>query len=568
MKKFIHSILGRKVGNTRVVPVVFKIVLTFVVFILVSNLSSNYINLTLNQMEQVKLLKQLLVKDLQDLYGFCNNQYEISRFNKDITNSILTIEEKSKRDLKNQKAIALGLETNGNILFYASQRSAITNRYSGKALEKLNQNLINGVDDGFISFDWQGDKYFGVYKFNNLWNAYVIRAEELNEFYAPSRRIFKNVSIIILIMSVISAFLGIFLLRIILRFVHQITGAIMNMIDNQKLGLIDLDGASNDDVTYLGASFNSLSSTINNLLAIFRKFVSKDTAIKAYRENEIRLEGTQKQLTILFSDIKSFTFISETLGTDIINLLNIHYNNAIREIIHYDGIIGSIIGDALLAVFGTLEEQGGNKSFQAVMTGYRLQEVAQSLRNNIHKVREEITAHRGALTETEERVYKACLLEIGVGIDGGNVFYGNIGSYERMTNTVIGDNVNSASRLEGLTRIYKIPVICSLYVKEDIENNVSNHGLKFFEIDQVQVKGKTIGKKIFWPIFERNLNESLENDLKLFSEALQYYYEGKWKNALAIFKECSLPMCKVFRTRTENNIVPSNWSGIWTMKTK
>ena len=70
------------------------------------------------------------------------------------------------------------------------------------------------------------------------------------------------------------------------------------------------------------------------------------------------------------------------------------------------------------------------------------------------------------LTEAEERVFKAVLLDVGVGIDGGTVFYGNIGSDEHMTNTVIGDNVNSASRLEGLTRVYHLPVIVSDFIRK------------------------------------------------------------------------------------------------------
>ena len=174
-----------------------------------------------------------------------------------------------------------------------------------------------------------------------------------------------------------------------------------------------------------------------------------------------------------------------------------------------------------------------------------------------------------SLTEAEERIYQAVLLDIGVGIDGGNVFYGNIGSDEHMTNTVIGDNVNSASRLEGLTRFYKLPVIVSGYIKEEIEKTgVTKY--KFFEIDTVQVKGKTQGKKIYFPydtIDSTNIPAS-EEDFKTFENALQSYYKGDWENARIGFKDCKLEASQVFLERISDKSAPENWSGIWTMQSK
>ena len=143
------------------------------------------------------------------------------------------------------------------------------------------------------------------------------------------------------------------------------------MNETQQLETINMKGASNDDVSFLGYAFNTLSSTINNLLNIFRKFTNKDIVIQAYQEREIRLEGSRKDLTCLFSDIKSFTTMTEVLGTDIIKLLNLHYNEAIHEIIKHNGIIGSIIGDALLAVYGALPESTQNKSYQALLSTYK-----------------------------------------------------------------------------------------------------------------------------------------------------------------------------------------------------
>lgn len=258
--------------------------------------------------------------------------------------------------------------------------------------------------------------------------------------------------------------------------------------------------------------------------------------------------------------------ITETLGTDIIRLINIHYDKAIREIIDQNGVIGSIIGDALLAVFGTIEVHK-NKSYDAVMAAYKIQEVAASLRLEMRKRKEELQRRKKRLSAAEMRVYKAVLLEVGVGIDGGQVFYGNIGSYERMTNTVIGDTVNSASRLEGLTRVYKVPVIISEYIKKEIEAKVPDHNLQFVELDKVQVKGKTIGKKVYWPIPLVQVDEKLQAELELFHQALQLYYEGNWRKAGGMFKELKLGVAEVFVERTSSR-KPRDWKGMWEMKTK
>ena len=174
----------------------------------------------------------------------------------------------------------------------------------------------------------------------------------------------------------------------------------------------------------------------------------------------------------------------------------------------------------------------------------------------------------GAITSEEEKVFKAVLLEIGVGIDGGEVFYGNIGSNERMTNTVNGDNVNSASRLEGLTRIYKVPIICSEYIKNDINKHVKGHGLHFIEIDRVQVRGKTIGKTIFWPILKKNFDRQIKAELSIFQSGLKLYYRGQWKKACKQFKACKLPLARVFEDRTGRVKCPKKWSGEWVINTK
>jgi class 3 adenylate cyclase len=570
---------SRKIGNTRVVPITSKIIIIFTISILVASFASNYINLAFNRTELIKMMKELLVKDLKDVYDFSNTQYELYEFAKEapgaLQSSMNMIESNALRQLKNQKSITLGLRVNGNIMFQASKIKKLAEFTDSDALRLIKRQQRKGIGDGALTFFINHEEYFGVYKYVPKWDVYLVRAEELNEFNEGSRRIFRDIAVIIGIITLACTMVGIYIIRHTTRFIDQITHAIMNMIQSQQMDLIDLKGATNDNITFMGMAFNSLSSSINNLLSIFRKFVNKDIAIQAYQEKTVRLEGTQKELSILFSDIKGFTYMTETLGTDIIQILNLHYHQAIREIFRYEGLIGSIIGDALLAVFGIhLGESEGqsNKSYQAVLAGYGIQAVAADLRKEMQNRRDEILSVKGKLTDEEEQVYQAVLLEVGVGIDGGTVFYGNIGSYERMTNTVIGDNVNAASRLEGLTRLYKVPVICSEYVKNDIEQHLPDHGIYFLELDTVQVKGKTVGQKIFWPIMpdilKAGAGQLLISELKQFESGLALYYKGQWREAFPVFKQCQLNVASEFCERTRCGQPPQDWSGIWNITIK
>ena len=557
----------QKVGGVRIIPLSFKIVTIFTVLLLLSNFASNYINLMMNRRELVKLMNQLLIKDLKELYIFASNQHEIFKFTQDYPKAVDNIVQSASRELRLERSAAFGVRENGDILFQASKTGIFTALEDAEALSVIKESRSAGVMEGTLLFRQGGGNYFGVYKYHEEWDCFLIRTEELYEFYRDSWRIFTLISIIIIGITLICTVLGVFLLQHILKYVNIITSEIMRMITSQKLDSVDLGKAPNDDVTFLGMAFNSLVVTVDNLMNIFKRFVTEDVALQAYKDREVRLEGSQKNLTILFTDIKSFTYMTETLGADIINLLNMHYTRAIHHIHSHGGIIGSIIGDALLAVFGTLPDTKENKSHEAIETAYLIQEVAASLRVTMTQRKKELEKANGRLTDAEERIYRAVLLEVGVGIDGGNVFYGNIGSYERMTNTVIGDNVNSSSRLEGLTRVYKVPVICSAEVFKEVQN-AGYSDYMFLELDQVQVKGKTEGKRIYWPIPDRMAKEMDAKALEVFQGALRLYYAGEWESAKKAFSNCKLPCAETFLERIMYTECPKDWNGIWTMKSK
>jgi len=277
------SLFGKTIGGTRIVPVAFKIIVVFALFILVSNLTSNYVNLVFNRTKMVNMMRQLLAKDLKDIYVFCNNQFEIYNYNKDLKGSLASIENRALNEFSKRKSVLLGVKSDGTILFQASRFTRSEKFEDSRTLAALNEGLAKNTGEGIIQFSLNGETYFGIYKHNPKWEVYIIRAEEQNEFYEESRAVFRDVGVIILIITIICGVVGVYVLRYVLRFISIITTEIMTMIDEQQLRIINLKGAPNDDITFLGVAFNSLASTISNLLNIFRKFANRDVVIKAYR---------------------------------------------------------------------------------------------------------------------------------------------------------------------------------------------------------------------------------------------------------------------------------------------
>lgn len=558
-------IFGKKVGKARITPIRIKIVIIFIIFMLLSNFISNYINLILNRDLQIRQLNQLLVKDLKELYIYADNQYQIMQYNNDLEKASQNIINNAEKQFTRKNSIAFGMDIKGKTQFLASKKIVFKEFDDKESLNKLREELLENKQEGSLLFTQNGKDFISVYKYHPQWQLFLVRAEQLSEFYWPASFNFILVSIIIFFITLIFAFAGVWLLRYILRYLGIITEQVLEIQKTKELKPITLEKAPNDEITYLGMSINSLVTMVDNLISIFKRFATTDVVRKAYEQTDIKLEGRQEDLTILFTDIRRFTTITETLGHNIINLLNLHYDRAINTIHEHKGMIGSIIGDALLAIYGIIDSKQ-DKSLNALRTADRIQRLAYDLRQALEERKKQIEKDHGHLNADEKRVYEAVRIEVGVGIDSGMVYYGNIGSYKRMTNTVIGDNVNAASRLEGLTKIYKIPIIVSERVKDEILDH--NHEFYFQELDQVFVKGKTNAKRIFWPIRSEKITGEFKEKLDKFQKGLENYYKGNWEAALDFFNGSDLPCAEIFLQRLNNHEKPSNWKGVWIIKEK
>jgi class 3 adenylate cyclase len=567
-----HRTGGRlqRAGGTIIVPISAKIVLIFTVMLLLSNFVTNYITISMGRKETMSLTNQLLVRELKEIYVNASNQFQIYLFSKDKNEAVKSLVESAERNMHYPHSWAAGAFADGSLLYKTAQADFDVFPDSN-ALAEMKTQLDAGTSEGVRFFETPQGECFGVYKYNEDWEAFIIVTATMRDLEAASNRVFLNVSIIIVLITIAFVAAGFIALRRILKYVGKITNSLYEMQNNINLSIIDLEGAPNDDVTYLGVSFNALSSTINNLLTIFRKFASKDVIDRAYQQRMINLEGEERELTILFTDIRSFTNMTETLGNDVIDLINTHYRQAIHIIHDHGGVVGSIIGDAVIGMYGLDKSElkhAAEKSARAVESAFLLQDAAAELRGKIAEQRKRIEEKR-ALTPAEANVLDAMMLNIGVGIDGGTVFYGTLGSQERMTSTVIGDNVNSAARLEGLTRMYPVPVVVSEYVKDEALQATNRY--RFFEIDRVQVKGKLESKRIFVPLDTRNADDEAARSFEVFEQGLAKYYDGDWEGADRLFKVCgnaAADLSRVFLNRIEGKKVPEGWDGVWKMKTK
>jgi len=230
---------------------------------------------------------------------------------------------------------------------------------------------------------------------------------------------------------------------------------------------------------------------------------------------QFNVTGESRQMTVLFSDIRGFSSISENLEPhDLCELIN-EILSPVTQVIHQNhGTIDKYIGDAVMAFWGApLDDR--NHASHAIGSALA-----------ILPVLEEIN-WRFSLRGWPE-------IKIGIGVNTGKMSVGNMGSNFRMAYTVMGDAVNLGSRLEGLTKIYGVPIIVSQTSKQQAPEFI------YRELDRVTVKGKSASLSIYQPLGKQGEvdRETLEQLPKL-EQAMKLYRRGYWLEAEQAFQRLS-----------------------------
>jgi adenylate cyclase len=210
------------------------------------------------------------------------------------------------------------------------------------------------------------------------------------------------------------------------------------------------------------------------LMSTLCRYVTRQVAEEILKDRDrLKLGGTRSSVSVLFSDIRNFTTISEnSTAEEVVTMLNDYFTRMLDPIFRYDGTLDKFIGDAIMAVFGAPIPQE-NDAENAVKAALEMRRALKWY--NVDR------EGRGELP-----------IDIGIGITKGEAVSGNIGSEQRMEYTVIGDTVNVASRLEGLTKQYDYKILVNEQVYNDVRDKIACVDLGF-----ANVKGKGEGVHIF-----------------------------------------------------------------------
>jgi adenylate cyclase len=289
------------------------------------------------------------------------------------------------------------------------------------------------------------------------------------------------------------------------------------------------------------------------VVGLFGQYVPPELVDRMARDPEIySMEGKEEVLTVLFSDVRDFTNISESLSAKDLSAYINEYLTAMSLVIHkHGGTLDKYIGDAIMAFWGAPMEDAAHAR-HAVLAALEMQ--------------------RRVLELSEEFKAKGWReARIGIGLNTGLMRVGDMGSKLRKAYTVMGDAVNLGSRLEGLTKEYGAAIL----VGEDTRKAAKE--IAYREIDRVRVKGKDEAVTIFEPLgLEGEVPAKTLEELKIWNQCLRYYRAQNWDraevellNLMRIAPGCKLYELYAARVTGLRQAPPAaGWNGVTTFQTK
>ncbi len=400
------------------------------------------------------------------------------------------------------------------------------------------------------------------------WTVFVSEAKSV--FYSDVSLITNQTVALVAGTCILTVALLIVFVRHLTRPVAKTAGAMRGIISSNDLSA-RVDVAYRDEIGEMSQTFNIMIGELEKAYGriktyayqavvsqkkeqkirhIFQKYVPQELIDKFFANPESMLVGENRKISILFSDIRSFTTISEGLAPDVlVSALNRYFSVMVDIIMNRGGIVDKYIGDAIMAFFGAPVHRD-NDALASVEAALEMSEAL-------------------AVFNADQRARGEPEFLTGIGLNYGTVTVGNIGTDRKMDYTVIGDMVNVASRLEGLTKLYRQPLIISETLKAEIGSAFPAR-----IVDSVAVKGRRGGIRIY-TLRRKPATEELRA-FDLHNAAMEHYYRRDFSKAAEGFREVLslLPEDFLARMMTERCVrlsaaPPSaDWDGVEKMETK
>ncbi len=287
------------------------------------------------------------------------------------------------------------------------------------------------------------------------------------------------------------------------------------------------------------------------------RYIDPSIADRLLADKPDIFDGQNVHATILFSDIRGFTTLTEQLGPqDTVHLLNEYFEIMVDCITSEGGILDKFIGDAIMAGFGIPQSLDDDED--------------RGLRAALSMIRKLDVWNAGRITNGK------LPLNIGIGLNSDNVISGNIGSRKRMDYTMIGDGVNLAARLESACKQYNTSILISEFTKANL-----NGTYRMREVDRVVVKGKTVPVNVY-EVLDYHTEETfprLMEVLSLYQEGIKHYRAMEWDDAATQFQKCLKLQAQDFLSEMyinrceflrENPPETTNghWDGVWVLDGK
>jgi len=295
------------------------------------------------------------------------------------------------------------------------------------------------------------------------------------------------------------------------------------------------------------------SSHKRQITRMFEQYVPPEVVSKM-RKNAgiISMKGESREMTVLFSDVRGFSHISESMSSDELALLMNAFLTPLSRVVHqHNGTIDKYMGDCIMAFWGApLPDE--HHARHAILAGLEM-----------------LSSVAGLQASFRERGWPE--INIGVGLNSGRVSVGNMGSKLRVAYTVIGDEVNLASRLEGLTKQYGIGMI----VGENTHALVTD--FYYRNIDDVRVKGRDKPVTIYQPLgLISEVSKTLQAEVELFHEVRKLYRAQEWDSAESLLKKLqqNAPDTRLYEIYTErianfrSKPPAADWDGVYDYQEK